>query len=277
MKTPFDEFMGQLKETNTTLDSFTDFTKASANVRRIALKLTQLNYLLGKENLRQAIEEVFTENPKTFDVLDILVAVRKSDKKKVVGHDLQIHLLEDFFTSVDGVFEYVSETGLAKIFQSKQITNLVDYVFGIEVGLDSNARKNRGGHIMEHAVAEILNAAGIEYDTEVYVSEFPELNNCLGKDMKRFDFVVRTMYKIYLIETNFYNGGGSKLNEVARAYSELAPKVNNCHGYEFVWITDGIGWNSARGKLEEAYKIIPSIYNLTNIHEFISSLKAEMR
>ena len=91
--------------------------------------------------------------------------------------------------------------------------------------------------------------------------------------LKRFDFVVETPSKVYLIEVNFYSGGGSKLNEVARSYSDIAPKVNSVEGFEFVWITDGIGWNSAKNKLQEAYGIIPSVYNLTSIQEFIRLVK----
>ena len=75
------------------------------------------------------------------------------------------------------------------------------------------------------------------------------------------------------MEVNFYSGGGSKLNEVARAYSDIAPKINSVDGFEFVWITDGIGWKSARNKLHEAYNLIPRVYNLTNISDFLSELK----
>ena len=95
----------------------------------------------------------------------------------------------------------------------------------------------------------------------------------LGADKKRFDFYIETEWKKYLIEVNFYSGGGSKLNETARSYTELAPRVNSVDGFEFVWITDGIGWQSARNKLEEAYNEIPSVYNLTTIKEFIDLLK----
>ena len=106
---------------------------------------------------------------------------------------------------------------------------------------------------------------------EVNSTEFTEIT-ALGTDLKRFDFVIETDYKTYLIETNYYNGGGSKLNEVARAYSELAPKINQYPAYEFVWITDGQGWHSAKSKLEEAYGIIPRIYNLTSISDFTDEL-----
>ena len=116
--------------------------------------------------------------------------------------------------------------------------------------------------------------AGIPFRQEVYSKEWAEINRVLGDDEKRFDFVVETLEKIYLIEVNFYSGGGSKLNEVARSYSDIAPKINSVKGFEFVWITDGIGWKSAKNKLQEAYNIIPKIYNLTSIEEFVKTIKA---
>ena len=193
--------------------------------------------------------------------------------KKVVDEDGNIVLISDYFKSPEQVTKFLNDTGLATLFRNKQIKNLVDYVFGVEVGLDTKARKNRGGHIMEGIVANIFTQHGITFEQEVYYTEFPEIVLALGADNKRFDFVIRTPDKIYLIEANFYAGGGSKLNEVARAYSELAPKINAVAGFEFVWITDGIGWKSARNKLEEAFSHIPNIYNLSNINEFIQKIK----
>ena len=169
--------------------------------------------------------------------------------------------------------KFFNETGLADFFKNKDVHDLVDYVFGIETGLDSNARKNRSGHVMEGMVANILDKNGIEYRQEVYSTEWPNLQEVLGDDEKRFDFVIKTTSKTYLIEVNFYSGGGSKLNEVARSYSDIAPKINSVPGFEFVWITDGIGWKFARNKIQEAYNIIPSVYNLTSIQDFIHKLK----
>ena len=126
---------------------------------------------------------------------------------------------------------------------------------------------------MEDTVQAIFEEANIQFGKEVYSSEYPLLTEVLGEDEKRFDFVIETPAKVYLIEVNFYSGGGSKLNEVARSYSDIAPKINSVEGYEFVWITDGIGWRSAKNKLQEAYSIIPSIYNLTDIAEFIKLVK----
>lgn len=268
----FKEFMSQLIETNATLDFFSDFDKIAANVEVISIKLNQLNYLVGKDDMEAAVRNLWKENPNVFSVLDILIAVRASDKKKAIARDGQIQLIENFFKTPEGVIEFIEDTGLKQVLQSKQVTNLVDYVFGVETGLDTNARKNRSGDIMGNMVAEIFQQNGIKYRREVYSTEFEEMK-CLGEDRKRFDFVIETEAKNYLIEVNFYSGGGSKLNEVARAYSELAPKINQFDNYEFVWITDGVGWNSARSKLEEAYYAIPSVYNLTTITDFIESIQ----
>ena len=272
MNKDFALFMSQLKETNQTLNFFCDFGKISANVADVEMSLNTLNYLIGREDLSQGVKDIWQRDPKVFEVLGILIAVRDEGKKPVVDGDGNVVLLKSYFESAEKVEEFLCGTGLAEVFQSRRIKNLVDYVFGIETGLDTNARKNRSGHIMEGTVARILDENGIAFRQEVYSSEFPELS-ILGTDEKRFDFFIETAHKKYLIEVNFYSGGGSKLNEVARAYTELAPKVNSLTGFEFVWITDGIGWKSARNKLEEAYNTIPSVYNLTNISSFVELLK----
>ena len=264
--------MSQLQETNQTLDFFCDFDKISQNVDDIKLSLCMLNSLIGSNDIRKSVETIWKRDKSAFNVMDILIAVRSEGKKKVLNSLGQCVVLDSLFKSVDGVMEFLEDTGLSEIFQSKKINDLVDYVFGIETGLDTNARKNRSGHVMENMVARILDENGITYRQEVYSSEWPEITKVLGDDEKRFDFVIETKEKTFLIEVNFYSGGGSKLNEVARSYSDIAPKINSVSGFEFVWITDGIGWNSAKNKLQEAYSIIPSIYNLTDITEYIKRI-----
>lgn len=275
MKKNFDSFLAQLSETNATLDYFTDFEKVIHNTNKIAIKLNQLNYLIGKNDLQKAIKELYQENPKVFEVLDILLAVRKKDKKKTLNSNGEFVFLESYFASVQGVIDYIEQTGLADVFRNKNITNLVDYVFGVEVGLDTNARKNRGGENMAKAVALKFKSANVPFRSEVNSTEFREIKS-LGQDLKRFDFVIQTKKKTYLIETNFYNSGGSKLNEVARSYTDLAPKINQYEKFEFVWITDGQGWLTAKNKLGEAYSLIPSIYNLANLDDFLLKVKSEL-
>ena len=273
MAKDFSTFMSQLQETNQTLDFFCDFEKINRNVSDIKLSLCMLNSLIGASNMRAAVETLWQRDKSAFNVMDILIAVRSEGRKKVLNRLGECVVLDSLFNTVDGVMEFLNDTGLCSIFQSRKIKDLSDYVFVIETGLDTNARKNRSGHVMEKMVGSIFDKNGVEYRTEVYSSEWSAITKVLGDDEKRFDFVVETTSKTYLIEVNFYSGGGSKLNEVARSYSDLSPKINSVVGFEFVWITDGIGWHSARNKIQEAYNIIPSVYNLTSIKDFIEIIK----
>lgn len=275
MEKNFDKFLSQLQETNQTLDFFCDFEKITHNVDNIKLSLCMLNSLIGTKDLRKSVETIWFRDKTAFSIMDILIAVRSEGKKKIIDSKGQCIVLDRLFDSVDGVIEYLENTGLANIFKDGKNKDLVDYVFGIETGLDSNARKNRSGHVMEGRVAQILNEAGISYRQEVYSNEWNAITEVLGDDKKRFDFVIETSNKTYLIEVNFYSDGGSKLNEVARSYSEIAPKINSVSGFEFIWITDGIGWKKAKNKLQEAFNFIPKIYNLTNIQDFLNEVKKQ--
>lgn len=230
----FETFMSQLSETNAMLSYWTDFAKVKSNVSSIEIKLNTLNYLLGKEDLKTAVTDLWNNDKRVFDVLQILIACRKRDKKKVINANAEFVLLESYLTTFDGVMEFIEGTGLAKIFKDKNVKNLVDYVFGVEVGLDSNARKNRSGSAMEDTVEAIIKGSGLKYRTEVYSSEWPAITKALGTDKKRFDFVIEAKEKTYLAEVNFYSGAGSKLNETARSFTELAPKINAVDGFEFL-------------------------------------------
>lgn len=268
----FDLFLSQLLPTDHGLDFYCDFNKISRNVEEIRVSLCMLSSLIGSDNLRRTVETIWRRDKSAFGVLDILVAVRRSGHPMTLDAAGRAVELCSMFESVDGVMEFLEGTGLAGVLQSRKVTSLVDYVFGIETGLDSNARKNRSGHEMERTVATALQKAGIDYRQEVYSREWPDVQSALGEDEKRFDFVIVRDGTTYLIEVNFYSGGGSKLNEVARSYSDIGPKINAVQGFRFVWITDGAGWHQAKNKLHEAYSIIPNIYNLTTIKDFINRL-----
>ncbi len=269
----FNIFMSQLKETNATLAFYSDFDKISKNVKQISISLNMLNYLLGKNNLREAVEDLWERDKSVFEIMDILIATRKKDKKMFFDDLGQFRQVHSLFESVDGVMEFLEGTGLAKVFSNSEVNNLVDYVFGVETGLDTNARKNRSGDITETLIANIFTKAGVPFESQVSSKSLLGISDVLGADQKVFDFVIRNNKKTYLIEVNFYSSNGSKLNEVARSYTDIGPKVNSVEGYEFVWITDGIGWKSAKNKLEEAFMTIPKIFNLTTIQDFLSEVK----
>lgn len=181
-KQDFETFMSQLLETNTNLAFYTDFRKCSANVNSIAIKLNTLNYLIDQTDIEQAIRDLWANDPNVFSVLDILIAVRTNDKKMVLNNDGKSQYISKYFETVDGVITFIKQTGLEEIFLNRQIKNLVDYVFGVEVGLDTNARKNRSGHVMEELIANKFTKFGIKFRQEVYSTEFPSIENVLGQD-----------------------------------------------------------------------------------------------
>ena len=277
MKKNFDLFMRQMAETNATLDFYTDFSKIRENVRSIEIKLNTLNYLIGKQDLGAAVKELWDNDKRVFSILDILIATRKEQNKKYLDDMGKPHPIHELLNTYEGVMKFLNETNMAEVLRNKDIKNLVDYVFGVEAGLDTHARKNRSGDITELLLDRILTANGIEHRKEVYSHEFPALQKALGADDKRFDFLIETKKRNFLIEVNFYNGSGSKPNEVARAYRELSPIVNKVDGFEFVWVTDGQGWNSARNKLEEAYNEIDRMYNFESLDDFLNEVKRDLK
>ena len=274
MNKNFKSFLEQLLPTNVCLNQIVDFEKVFSHVDAIAMRLHQLNFLLGKSNLEKAVSLLWNENPKVFEVLDILIAVRAKEKKQVISSVGEVLLISRYFETPQGVTAFIQETGLKELFQSGRITNLVDYVLGVEVGLDTNARKNRGGKIMEETIRKALLQTRISFKEQVSSSFYKELS-CLGKDKKIFDFVIETRHKTYLIEVNFYSSGDSKLNEVARAYTKIQQKIQHLAGFEFVWITDGTGWLTAKNKLEEACCLIPRVYNLSTFSLFLQELSEQ--
>lgn len=268
----FEQFLSQLLPTNRTLDFFCDFEKIGQHIDDVRLDLAMLNTLIGAPDLRRAVEAVWRTKPEAFHVLELLIAVRRADHLHILSDEGTLVPLSSYAESVDGVMSFLRSTGLEQVFASQRVRILTDYAFGVETGLDTNARKNRSGHIMEQTVERMLRRAGLRYRREVYAREWKCVQQALGSDAKRFDFVIEAVGTNYLVEVNFYSSGGSKLNEVARSYTELAPRINALQGFEFVWVTDGVGWHSARNKLEEAYAQIPRVYNLTTFPVFLETI-----
>ena len=197
-KEQFELFMSQLRETNATLDFYCDFPKIAKNVADIEISLNTLNYLIGKDDLRTAVEALWNRDKRVFDIMDILIATRKKDNKKYIDNNGSMHSIHSLFDSVDGVMKFLEGTGLDKVLKNKEIKDLVDYVFGVETGLDTNARKNRSGDITETLVARIFDNANIPYDKQVSSKEFPEISQVLGADQKVFDFAINTKEKIFI-------------------------------------------------------------------------------
>ncbi len=282
MTRDFNEWLKTFRASICDYSYYVNFEKVYGNVDSIKVELNILNSLIGSKNIENDFETLISEYPKVLKCVPILLAVRGSEIYTIDSDGEYIFNFKKMNYSVDEYKMFMRKTGLFDLISNRIINNLVDYVTGVEVGLDSNGRKNRGGHLMENLVEGYLQKAGlvkgVDYFKEMYISDMEkrwnlDLSNIsnTGKTEKRFDFVVKTENTVYGIETNFYTGGGSKLNETARSYKTIALEAKEIKGFAFVWFTDGIGWLSAKHNLEETFDVLDNIYCIADLENGIVS------
>ncbi len=277
MKRDFKEWLSQFRVSISNYAYYVDFAKVYNNVDNIKVELNILNSLVGSKNIKIDFVDLLKKYPETIKCIPILLAVR-GNELRVNDNNQDINFVFNKSLDVNVLSEFMEKSGLFELISNRLINNLVDYVLGVEVGLDSNGRKNRGGHLMEDMVENHLINVGLKKDVsyfkEMYLEDIEKRWNINlsslsnnGKAKKRFDFVVKTNNYVYAIETNFYGGfgGGSKLNETARSYKMLSEESKNVPNFKFVWITDGTAWRSARHNLEETFDVMDDIYNLKEL------------
>lgn len=259
---------------------YIDFDKVHRNVNNIKVELNILNSLIGSNNIETDFENLINKYPETLKCIPLLLAVRSNEIYAIDGDGDYTYNFKNPNLSVEQYKVFMRKTGLFDLIENHIVNNLVDYATGVETGLDSNGRKNRGGHLMENLVESFIQKAGfvkgVNYFKEMYIHQITDKWNIdlsaisnQGKMEKRFDFVVKTPTMIYGIETNFYGSGGSKLNETARSYKTLALETDTIDGFTFVWFTDGKGWTSARHNLEETFDVMEHVYNINDMENGI--------
>jgi len=281
----FNEWLSKFRSSIANYGYYIDFDKVYRNVNDIKVELNILNSLIGSTDIENDFKNIITKYPETLKCIPILLAVRANEIYAIDGDGEFSYNFKKAKYSPEQYAVFMRKTGLFELLEKHIIHTLVDYVTGVETGLDSNGRKNRGGHLMEDLVESYIVKAGFEknktYFKEMYIHEITEkwgidlsaISNS-GKMEKRFDFVIKTDKTIYGIETNFYASGGSKLNETARSYKQIAQEVATINGFEFVWFTDGSGWTSARHNLEETFDVMEHIYSIDDLeHEIFNQLK----
>ena len=280
MKRDFNKWLGLFRNSICDYKFYVDFEKVYGNVENIKVELNILNSLIGSKNIESDFKNLVAEYPKVLKCIPILLAVRS---REIYTIDSDGEYLFNFAKQNYSIGEYIMfmrKTGLFSLISEHLINNLVDYVTGVEVGLDSNGRKNRGGHLMEDLVESYLVQAGlqrnVDYFKEMYITDVEKQWNLdlssisnQGKAKKRFDFVVKKGETVYAVEANFYSSQGSKLNETARSYKTIALEAKNIDGFAFVWFTDGQGWKSARNNLEETFDVLDNMYCITDMENGI--------
>lgn len=276
MRRDFDEWLSTFRKTVYGYDYYVDFEKIYRNVDEIKVELNILNTLIGSDDIGAEFDALIAKYPEVLKALPILIAVRlekMADGFRVIDElEEKVLHFRDRGNTPEEYRRFMEESGLFKLISDRLIGNLVDYVTGVEVGLDSNGRKNRGGKAMERTVERYLERIGCEYRREMSVAD---IERCYGlnlsplsdegKASKRFDFVINSGGRIYALEVNFYTSGGSKLNETARSFKSLAEDSKNIPDFTFVWITDGQGWISARKNLEETFNILDELYCINDL------------
>lgn len=259
---------------------YVDFEKVHRNIDSIKVELNILNSLIGSKSIESDFEKLIADYPNVLKCIPLLLAVRANEIYAIDDDGAFTYTFNRPTLSVEQYKTFMRKTGLFDLIENHIISNLVDYATGVETGMDSNGRKNRGGHLMEDLVEGFIKKAGFikdeNYFKEMYIHQITSkwgidlsaISN-QGKMEKRFDFVVKTDDMIYAIETNFYGSGGSKLNETARSYKTLAWETEEIDGLTFVWFTDGKGWTSARNNLEETFDVMEHIYNIKDLENGI--------
>ena len=276
----FNNWLSGFRESIADYGYYIDFEKVHRNVNNIKVELNILNSLIGSNNIETDFENLINKYPETLKCIPLLLAVRSNEIYAIDGDGDYTYNFKNSNLSVEQYNVFMRKTGLYDLIENHIVNNLVDYATGVETGLDSNGRKNRGGHLMENLVESFIQKAGFVKDTsyfkEMYIHQITDKWNIdlsaisnQGKMEKRFDFVIKTPNMIYGIETNFYGSGGSKLNETARSYKTLALETDTIDGFTFVWFTDGKGWTSARHNLEETFDVMEHIYNINDMENGI--------
>ncbi|MDE5599315.1 MAG: type II restriction endonuclease, partial [Ureaplasma sp.] len=269
-KEEFEYWYDNLVDTIADYEYYVDFKDIYKNVNNVKVKLNILNSLIGSKDIENEFEQLIYDYPEVVDCIPLLIAVRKKEIKLIDNNEQLIFN----FSKIDDIEllkKFMRKIGLFDLMSNRISNNLVDYVTGIEVGLYSNTRKNKGGHLMEDIIEVFLQNYGLikdkTYFKEMYLNEIQEKWNIdlsslksLGKDRKRFDFVVKLKDEIYVIESSFYNANGSKLNETARSYELISNECKKIDNFNFIWITDGYGWKQSKKIIEKAYYSIDNIY-----------------
>ncbi len=281
----FNDWFSAFKENIADYKYYTDFDKVYRNVEGIKVELNILNSLIGSNDIENDFKKLLEDYPQIIKALPILIAKRENE---IYCQDENGGVTYRFSSNVSGknrvdYVYFMRETGLFDLLQNHIIHNLVDYVTGVEVGLDSNGRKSRSGDLMENLVESFIVKAGFvknqNYFKEMRLSDIEkkwhiDLSNISnsGKTEKCFDFVIKTENTIYGIETNFYSAQGSKPNETARSYKMIAVESKDIEGFKFVWFTDGKGWRTSRHNLEETFDVMEHIYNIKDLEDGIINI-----
>ena len=274
----FNCLLNNLKPSILLWSYFVNWEKVFNNEKAIEISLNTLNYLIGKEDFDNEFKSLIKQHPEIVKAIPALV-VRDGDNnlkfKILIDYKQKMFVYDDYDFSkdnpnkadIDRYLKFVKETGLKNLITSNKIKNLVDYIIGVEAGLDSNGRKNRSGQNMENIVEffidDLCKKRGFRYLKQADASKIKREFNYdvpVDKSSRKYDFVLDSGKELYIFETNFYSGVGSKLKSTAGEYRNLFDVLKD--KYKFIWITDGFGWKTTARPLRETFEHNDYVFTL---------------
>ena len=279
MKQKFSSWLSTMRETLYGFSDYVDFEKAQQNTLALRHSIGFMSSLIGEQDIESRFLELAHKHPEIKLCIPYILAKREKDGNGSVISVLDADKIvkryvfseSEMLTDEDCVY-FMRETGIFNLLKSRKISNLSDYIFGVEVGLDTHARKNRTGKLMEQAVEAVLSKLPVEYKSQVTRKNMAEIVSLDKRTMDKvfsasvkYDFVVYVQNQVYCIETNFYSKGGSKPSTISRLYGKINSVFSHIENIHFIWITDGPGWNSAKSDIEKVYKKMDNLYNLSDI------------
>lgn len=266
-KRDFDKWLSNFTDSISGYGYYVNFDKVTSNANTFKNELNQMSCLIGSSNIESDFRQLISKQPLILKCIPILLAVRGYTIKAMDVDGKYEFNFDKPNMSIDDYVSFMRKTGLFELIQNNITSSLFDYILGVEAGLDSNGRKNRGGHQMEDLVESYINKLNLPYYKEMYSSEIEarwgiDLSSITnqGDSAKRFDFVVDNCGEIYAFEVNFYQSSGSKLNETARSYKMIAQEAREIPNFHFIWITDGHGWYSVKHNLKETFEELDDMY-----------------
>ena len=263
---------------------FVNWIKVIENIQPIEIELNMLNILIGKDDIHEETYQLIKKYPNVIKAIPILLAIREKsvevliNSKDFIYRNFTFHERDLTDNECKELAEFIINSGIGKLIADKRIKNLVDYALGVEVGLDSNGRKNRIGTLMEELVEDFikqtcqnLNLEYISQATQAKIKQKWKIEIEIEESSRKIDFAINKNGQLYFIETNFYGGGGSKLKSTAMEYVEMKNFWNN-QGIEFIWITDGAGWKSTLKPLRDYFDKADYLLNLNALKNNVLSM-----
>ena len=259
-------FFETLLPSNKTYEYFVDWGKVKSAVNKYLDELSLLNSLTKMDSTKR-VERMYSlllRYPQIVEVIPLLIAERvKNGKIDIFDPEIEKFLIFEFKQSkvnestVQQIIDFCIKTGIMDLFQ--EVKDIHDYLLGVEVGIDTNARKNRSGDIFERMCQQkIRKLIGSKYsplNNDPQFSLYPIVTKGKSKGKTHDVVIYKNGRPVLIVECNFYNVTGSKPISIAESYIEMH-RIAKEHNVEFLWVTDGPAWHKMKEPLLRSMKEI---------------------